>query len=85
MKRRANPGLKIIGYVINRYDGRRRIEQNFRTMIENHLGSMVFRQVLKDLVLYVESVTLGRPITHLAPKSEQAEAFWHLGKDVING
>ena len=85
VKRRANPELKIFGYVINRYDARRRIEQDFRAMIENHLGGLVFGQVLKDSVRYVESVTLGRPITHLAPKSEQAEAFWHLGLEVLNG
>jgi len=85
VKRRANPGLKIFGYVINRYDGRRRIEQDFRSMIENHLGNLMFGQVLKDSVLYVESVTLGKPVTHFAPKSEQAEAFWHLGNEVLNG
>ena len=85
VKRRANPDLKILGYVINRYDGRRRIEQDYRAMIENHLGNQVFGQVLKDSVLYVESVTLGRPITYLAPKSEQAEAFWQLGMEVLNG
>ena len=84
VKRRANPDLKIFGYVINRYDARRRIEQDFRAMIENHLGGLVFGQVLKDSVLYVESVSLGSPVTHLAPKSEHAEAFWHLGMEILN-
>jgi chromosome partitioning protein len=85
VKRRANPDLKISGYVINRYDARRRIEQDFRAMIEKHLGNLVFDQVLKDSVLYVESVTLGKPITHLAPNSEQAEAFCRLGMEILNG
>jgi chromosome partitioning protein len=76
VKRRANPDLKIFGYIINRYDARRRIEQDFRAMIENHLGDLVFDQVLKDSVLYVESVSMGSPVTHLAPKSEHAEAFF---------
>jgi chromosome partitioning protein len=84
VRRRANPKLKISGYIINRYDGRRRIEQDFRTMIEKHLGEMVFKQVLKDSVLYVESVTLGKPITYFAPKSEHAEAFRRIGKEVLN-
>ena len=84
VRRRANPKLKISGYIINRYDGRRRIEQDFRAMIEKHLGEMVFKQVLKDSVLYVESVTLGKPITYFAPKSEHAEAFRQIGKDVLD-
>ena len=44
VRKRANPGLRILCYIINRYDGRRRIEQDFRAMIENHLGERVFRQ-----------------------------------------
>lgn len=54
-------------------------------MIEKHLGEMVFRQVLKDSVMYVESVTLGQPITCFAPKSEHAEAFRRIGRKVLNG
>ena len=84
VKKRANPRLEIIGYLINRYGGRRRIEQDFRTMIENCLGEKVFRQVLKDSVMYVESVTLGKPITFFAPKSEHAEAFREIGKEVLD-
>jgi len=45
VRKRANPSLTILGYVINRYDGRRRIEQDFRAMIEQHLGEKVFSQV----------------------------------------
>jgi len=33
----------------------------------------------------VEAVTTGRPITFLAPNSEQAKAFRELGKEVLNG
>lgn len=85
IRKRANPSLSIIGYIINRYDGRRRIEQDFKAMIEKHLGEKVFKQILKDSVKYVEAVTLGKPITYLSPKSEQAEAFREIGKEVLNG
>jgi len=84
VRKRTNPRLTILGYVINRYDGRRRIEQDFKLMIERHLGERVFRDVLKDSVLYVEAVTVGKPITCHAPKSEQAEAFRNIGREVLN-
>jgi len=84
VKKRANPQLNIIGYIINRYDGRRRIEQDFRAMIENHLGKKVFRHVLKDSVMYVEAVTLGKPITYFSPKSEHANAFRQIGEEVLS-
>ena len=85
VRKRANPNLSILGYIINRYDGRRRIEKDFKAMIERHLGERVFRQILKDSVKYVEAVTLGKPITHLAPKSEQAEAFRQICKEILYG
>ncbi|MGB5985100.1 MAG: ParA family protein [Desulfobacterales bacterium] len=85
VKQRANPRLEVLGYLINKYDGRRRIEQDFKAMIQNHLGKGVFDQVLKDAVVYVEAVTLGKPVTLLAPKSEHAEAFRQLGRKVIHG
>ena len=85
VRKRANPNLSILGYIINRYDGRRRIEKDFKTMIERHLGERVFKQILKDSVKYVEAVTLGKPITHLAPKSEQAEAFRQISREILYG
>lgn len=85
VRKRANPQLRVMGYIINRYDGRRRIEQDFRAMIENHLGDKLFRQVIKDSVRYVEAVTLGEPITYFLPKSEHAEAFREIGKEILNG
>jgi len=47
VRKRANPNLSILGYIINRYDGRRRIEKDFKAMIERHLGERVFKQILK--------------------------------------
>ena len=83
VRKRANPRIRILGYLINRYDGRRKIEQDFKAMIEKHLGERVFRHFLKDSVRYVEAVTFGKPITYLAPKSEQAETFRQIGKEVL--
>jgi chromosome partitioning protein len=84
VRKRSNPQLSILGYIINRYDGRRRIEQDFKLMIEKHLGEKVFKHVLKDSVRYVEAVTLGKPITHFAPRSEQAETLREICKEVLN-
>lgn len=85
VKKRVNPRLEILGYLINKYDGRQRIEQDFKTMIQNHLGKQVFEQVLKDAVVYVETVTLGKSVTVLAPKSEHAEEFRQLGRKIMKG
>jgi len=85
VKKRANPRLKILGYLINKFDGRRRIERDFKAMIQENLKDRVFKPVLKDAVVYVEAVTLGKPVTSLSPKSEHAEAFRQIGRQVMHG
>jgi len=66
VKKRANPKLEVIGYLINRYDGRRRIEQDFRAMIEQNLGEMVSSHLNPNHRLSVNGpvhfpVLLGQP------------------------
>ena len=84
VRRRANPELKILGYLINKYDGRRRIEQDYRRMLEERFGDKVFGVLLKNSVKYTESVALKKPITYYLPKSEQAEPFRILAKEILN-
>ncbi len=84
VKRRANPGLEILFYLVNRYDGRRNIEQQYKRAIEEAFGYKVFRHPIKDSVKYSESVTLRKPINYYDPKSEQAMVFRELAKEVAN-
>jgi chromosome partitioning protein len=84
VKRRANPGLEILFYLVNRYDGRRNIEQEYKKAIEEAFGYKVFRYPIKDSVKYSESVTFKKPITHYDPKREQAMAFRELAREVAD-
>jgi chromosome partitioning protein len=84
VQKRANPGLKILGFVINRLDSRRRVEQEFRDMIRQNFGEKVFKTELKDSAKYAEAATLKVPISFYRPKSEQAEAYRLLLKEVLN-
>jgi len=84
VRRRANPQLKLLGYLINRFDSRRRVEKDFRRVIEKQLGDKVFKQVLKDSVKYVECVTVKKPITFFDPGGEHAQAFRELAKEVLS-
>lgn len=85
VKKRANPALEVLFYLINRYDGRRNIEQEYKKAIEEAFGYRVFRHPIKDSVKYSESVTLKKPITLYDPKSEQALVFRELAKEVNHG
>jgi len=84
VKRRANPGLEVLFYLVSRYDGRRNIEQEYKKAIEEAFGYKVFRHPIKDSVKYSESVTLRKPITFYDPKSEQAFVFRELAREVAS-
>jgi chromosome partitioning protein len=82
VKTRANPPLQILGFVINKIDTRRRIEQEYRTMIREQLGGKVFKTEIRDSAKYGEAVALKIPINLYQPKSEQAEAFRELFTEI---
>lgn len=84
VKKRANPQLKILGFVINKIDQRRRIEQDYRDMIREQYGDKVFKTELKNNVKYAEAVTLKIPISFYKPKSEQAKAYRDLVQEFTN-
>jgi chromosome partitioning protein len=83
VKRRANPLLRLLGYVINRYDRRRKLEESYReALLENH-GPLVFQTMIRNSVKYPEAVSIRRPITAYQPKSEQAQTFRALAAELL--
>ena len=83
IRKRANPKLKIMGYLINRFDGRRKLEQVYRDTILESFKDKVFKVGLKNSVKYAETATLKKPITIYLPLSEQAEAYRRLAQEIL--
>lgn len=75
IKKRLNPELKILGFVINKYDARRTIEQNYNEVLRANFKDLIFKTEFHDNVEYVEAAAKRLPITHFRPHSEQAEAY----------
>lgn len=84
MRKRANPQLEILGFVINKLDSRRKVEQDYRDMIRQQFGDKVMRTEIKDSAKYAEAVALKIPICFYLPKSEQAEAYRSLFREILD-
>jgi len=84
IRKRANPKLKIMGYLINKFVGRRKLEEVYRDTIFESFKDKVFKVSLKNSVKYAETATLKKPITTYLPSSEQAEEYRKLAKEIIN-
>lgn len=84
VKQKDNHHLEILGFVINRVDARRRLEQDYRDLIREQFSGMVFQAEIKNSVKYAEAVTLKIPINFYKPKSEQAEACRQLMREILD-
>ncbi len=84
IRKRANPKLKIMGYLINKFVGRRKLEEVYRSSILESFQDKVFHVRLKNSVKYAETATFKKPITIYLPSSEQAEEYRKLATEIIN-
>lgn len=85
IKKRANRNLNFLGYIINRYDGRRKLEQDYLESLRDAFKEEIFKTVIKDSVKYSQSITERKqPITMYMPSSEYAEAIRSLTKEILN-
>jgi chromosome partitioning protein len=85
VRRRANPELRLLGYLINRFDSRRKLEETYREVLRSRFPGQVFDTVIRASVRFPEAVTLRLPITVYKPASEQADQFRKLAREVLAG
>ena len=75
VKKRANPHLEILGFVINKYDPRRTLESTYNQALKNKYGHRIFQTEFHNNVQYTEAATARLPINYYLPSSKQAELF----------
>jgi chromosome partitioning protein len=83
IRKRANPNLTIMGYLINRFVRRRKLEEVYHDSILESFKDKVFQVELKNSVRYAETATLKKPITSYLPMSPQAEAYRRLTEEIL--
>ena len=83
VKKRANPQLELMGFVINKLKTRRTLEEEFRQVLRAEYGSKVFQTEFRDNVQFAEAAAARMPITHYQPNSEQADLYRSFIKEVL--
>ena len=84
VKKRANPKLKLLGLVINKFKSNRIVEREYQRGLKEKFSNLLFSTLFRDHVQYVESVAERKPITHYLPKSQEAEIFRGFVKELLN-
>src|SRR5207245_1386682 len=72
VRRRFNPQLALLGYLVSRFKTRRSYQQTYLAELRQHFGPSVFDTVITDLAAFERAVTDAVPITQHAPRGAAA-------------
>lgn len=84
IKKRANPDIELMGFIVNLFDPRRVIEQQYNRILRQTYGDKVFKTEFRNNVQYTEAVTAKTSINYYSPGSEQAEFYKSLAQEIID-
>ena len=84
IEKRANPKLKLLGFVINKYTSRRTLEQDYNRALRKQYENKILKTEFRNNVQYAEASAERLPITYYQPKSEQAEAYRQMVQELLD-
>jgi len=79
-----NEGLDIEGFLLTMYDARTRLSKEVMENVQKTLGDKVFQTVIRRRVKLAEAPAAGSPITLYAGRSEAAEDYRDLAKELLS-
>jgi chromosome partitioning protein len=83
VKKRLNPGLKILGVALTMYDIRNKLARQVKNEVRKCMPDMLMETVIPRNVRLSEAPSHGRSIIHYDVKSKGAEAYLALAKEII--
>ncbi len=81
--RLVNSHLDILGFLINRFDGRKKLHQAMNDVIGRRFGAKVFQTTITPSVKIEETATIRKTIFQHDRKSTGARDFMELGREVL--
>ena len=85
IKKKLNPKLEIAGILSNMHNTRTLHAKEVLEALQEYFRDLVFDTIIKETVKFRESSVNGVPILQYARKSDAAEGFRSLAKEVISG
>ncbi len=84
IQKRLNKDLKVGGIFITQYDKRKVLNRDVVSTIESHLQELVFKTKIRNTIALAEAPAQGLDIFRYNPKSNGAEDYLALCKEVLN-
>jgi chromosome partitioning protein len=83
VQKRLNKGLTLGGVFITQYDARKVLNRDVREGIRTHMGKKVFNTPIRDNIALAEAPAVGKDIFSYNPKSNGAQDYLKLTKEII--
>lgn len=80
-----NPTVHIAGILPTMYDSRTMHGREAVEVLRNSFGDMVYESVIKKTIRFAEAPVKGESVLKYAPKSEAANVYRRLAREVLNG
>ncbi|MCP5094386.1 MAG: ParA family protein [Chloroflexi bacterium] len=86
-RKKLNPGLKIGGILLTMADTRTTLTRDILEAINNQYGAdiLIYNSVVKRSVRFAESAVAGQSILAYDTKSQGAEAYRQVAKELLKG
>lgn len=84
IQKRLNKDLKLGGVIVTQYDNRKVLNRDVVTTIQKHLNEKVFETKVRDNVALAEAPTQGKDIFRYNPKSNGAQDYLEISKEILN-
>lgn len=84
VQERLNPCLKVGGIVITQFDRRKTLNRSVREIVNDSFHEKVFKTIIRDNVALAEAPINGKTIFEYNPKSNGANDYMSLAKEVLN-
>lgn len=83
IKRRLNKNLEVGGIFVTQYDGRKVLNRDIVTAIEDRFKDLVFKTRVRDNVALAEAPTYGLDIFRYDRRSKGAEDYLYLCEEIV--
>lgn len=85
VRENLKPNVHIAGILPTMYDGRTVHGREAVEVLRSSFGDLVFDTVIRKTIRFAEAPVRGESVLKYAPKSEAANAYRRLAKEVLNG
>lgn len=83
VKKRLNAKLEMGGIVLTQYNNHKVLHKDIAQVIKGHFGGKLFNATIRENISLAEAPSSGTNIFEYAPKSNGAEDYLNLTKEII--